>query len=195
MKKLVLGSLLVMAALTAFALPAGAATDGGPPTGAASASLEPPSSADRDFLIAAARVALAEILQGVVASQRGVDPEVREYGSHMVRDHFTQIFQQLPIHLVYGVPVPATTPEQDTQLAVLASTPEAEFDEAYLTAQVAAHTEALALFTTAAAEADNVFVAAFAEQQVPVLEMHLAHATELLAGMADGAVPVGALTS
>ena len=185
MKKLVLIPAIALAAVMALAVPAGA-TNGGsdvatPTAQTSPTSLDPPSEADRAFLIAAARVGLAEILQGTVASQRGVDPEVRAYGSEMIDDHFGQILQQLPIHLVYGVPVPATAPDQDAQLFALLAEPEASFDAAYLAAQVTAHEQAVELFRAAADEADNVFVAAFASQQLPVLEMHLTHAEELLA--------------
>ena len=189
MKKLVLIPVVALAAVMALAVPAGA-TNGGsdvatPTAQTSPTSLDPPSEADRTFLIAAARVGLAEILQGTVASQRGVDPEVREHGTEMIDDHFGQILQQLPIHLVFGVPVPATTPDQDAQLFALLAEPEASFDVAYLTAQVTAHEQAVELFRAAAAEADNVFVKAFASQQLPVLEMHLTHAEELLAGQAQ----------
>ncbi len=193
MKKLVLGSIIAVAAVLSLALPAGAVENGDGGDAAARttpASLDPPSEADREFLITAARVGLAEILQGVVASQRGTDEGVRQYGNQMINDHFGQILQQLPIHLIYGVPVPATTPEQDAQLAALITEPATTFDQTYLTAQVAAHTQAIELFRSAAEGADNVFVAAFAAQQLPVLEMHLMHAQELLDSTQPEPAPV-----
>ena len=189
MKKLVLIPVIALAAMMALSVPAGAIDGGEGPTTPSDTtsrtSLDPPSESDREFLIAAARVGLAEVLQGTVASQRGTDQEVREYGTQMVNDHFAQVLAQLPIHLVYGVPVPATTPEQDAQLFALIFEPAESFDETYLTAQVAAHEEAVELFESAVEEADNVFVAAFATQQLPVLEQHLEHAQELLAGAGE----------
>ena len=187
MKQLVLLPALALVAVVALAVPAGATEDATTSSAVTPSSIGPPTEYDRTFLISAARVGIAEVLQGTVASQRGVDPMVREYGTEMIRDHFAQVLQQLPIHLFYGVPVPATTPEQDAQLFALLAEPQETFDQAYLTAQVAAHVQAVELFRSATTEADNVFVAAFAAQQLPLLEMHLAHAEALLAEVEDGA--------
>jgi putative membrane protein len=145
---------------------------------------------ERAFLLRAARNGITEIFQGVVAQARSNDPEVRTYGHHMVRDHFTQIANQLGIHLFYGVPVPSPDVEQQRVTAQLAEGVPAEgFDVLYLTVQVRVHEAALADVTAAAATAPNPFVRAFAASQVPVLSTHLATARQLLAERA-GTSPV-----
>jgi putative membrane protein len=70
----------------------------------------------------------------------------------------------------------------------LLDTPVEEFDVTYLTAQVAAHEQALAVFTAQAEEGDNWKVAKFARTLVPTLQHHFELAQETLDALA---VPVG----
>ena len=129
-----------------------------------------------------ARVGLAEVLQGTVASQRGTDQEVRE---HLQDRRSTTTSPRPPTIRSTSSTAFRFRRRRPSRMRSSSRSifePAESFDETYLTAQVAAHEEAVELFESAVEDADNVFVAAFATQQLPVLEQHLEHAQELLAG-------------
>jgi uncharacterized surface protein with fasciclin (FAS1) repeats len=144
---------------------------------------------DQAFLVAAAQIAFAEIEQGRVATQRGVAADVRQFGHHLVVDHFNQLVAQLPLHEKYRVPIPGATAEQVAALAALVNAPADDFDVAFLELQVVNHEQALALFTAAAEGADNPKVRQFAAAYVPILAKHLEVARALL----ESITPLGTI--
>ena len=145
------------------------------------------STEDQAFLELAAQVGQIEIFQGQLAVARGTDPAVQEYGRLMVVDHLQQLTDQLRLHDKYDVELPALTEEQVAAVQALLDTPVEEFDVTYLTAQVAAHEQALAVFTAQAEDSDSRKVQKFAEKYVPALQHHLELAQETLDALA---VPV-----
>ena len=143
---------------------------------------------DQAFLELAAQVGQIEIFQGQLAVARSAEPAVQEYGRLMVVDHLQQLSAQLRLHDKYDVELPALPEEQVAAVQALLDTPVEEFDVVYLTAQVAAHEEALAAFTARAEDGDNWKVTKLARTFVPTLQHHLELAQETLDVLA---VPVG----
>jgi putative membrane protein len=139
------------------------------------------SAEDRAFVELAAQIGLTEIFQGHLALSRSTDPVVQDYGRQMVVDHLHQMADQLPIHRKYDLELPSLTEDQAAAVQALIDTPVEQFDVAYLTSQVVAHEQALALFTAQAEDGDNWKVRKFARSYVPALQHHLDLAEAALA--------------
>ena len=77
-------------------------------------------------------------------------------------------------------PSPALIPRHQALLASVQSA--ADFDSAYVGAQVMAHQESVALFSAYGSNGDVPPLAAFARQTLPNLQMHLQHAQALSGG-------------
>lgn len=146
------------------------------------------STEDQAFLELAAQVAQIEIFQGQLAVARSADPAVQEYGRLLVVDHLQQLTDQMRLHDKYDVELPALTEEQVAAVQALLDTPVEDFDVTFLTAQVTAHEQVLAVFVAQAEESDNWKVEKFAAKNVDALQHHLEVAQELLDAVA---VPVG----
>lgn len=128
---------------------------------------------DEAFLVLAAQIGLSEIFQGQLALARSENPVVQEYARQMVVDHLHQLAAQLNLHEKYDLELPTLTEEQIAAVQALLDTPVEGFDAGYVTAQVVAHEQALALFTAQAENGENWKVTKFARKHVPVLEQHL----------------------
>jgi putative membrane protein len=72
-------------------------------------------------------------------------------------------------------------PKQADAMKVLSAASGADFETAYITLQTNAHMEAVALFRTYSGHPDDKKVGKFAEQTLPILEMHLDHVKMLVA--------------
>ena len=79
-------------------------------------------------------------------------------------------------------PPPAMNAKHQQMLATVQAAP--NFDAAYVNAQLMAHQEAVALFTSYSQNGDVPQLAQFAGATLPVLEMHLEHAQSLNGGAA-----------
>lgn len=137
----------------------------------ASASL---SQADKDFVNAAARAGLSEVMAGQLAEQKG-DPAVQRVGKRMVADHTkaNDTLKRYAQNLGMSVPTGPTS-EQQAEYDRLQNVSGAAFDKAYLADQRQAHETAISLFNAEAASGRNATLKRFAVQTLPMLRAHLA---------------------
>lgn len=135
----------------------------------------------QEFAQAVANSDAFEIQSSQLAAQRGQRQDVKDFAATMVRDH-TATTAQLTA-LAPQINLPAPTPQLDAakqgQLDSLRSQSGAAFDTAYVTAQVAAHTEAVALFERFSASGEPGPLRDWATQTLPKLREHLTHAQGL----------------
>ena len=119
---------------------------------------------------------LFEIESSRLALDRARNPEVRRFARQMIRDHNTATRRMAAVVASTGMPMPppAMTPKHQAMLASVQGA--ADFDAAYMGAQVMAHQESVALFTAYGSNGDVPQLAAFARQTLPNLQMHLDHA-------------------
>ena len=83
-----------------------------------------------------------------------------------------------------GMPMPELALNAKHQ-AMLATVESAQnFDAAYVSAQLMAHQEAVAVFSSYSQNGDDPRLAAFAGQTLPTLQMHLDHVQALSGGAA-----------
>ena len=128
------------------------------------------------FVPMAASSNLFEIESSRLALDRARNPEVRRFARQMIRDHNMATRRMAAVVASTGMPMPppALTPRHQAMLASVQSA--ADFDAAYVGAQVMAHQESVALFTAYGSNGDVPPLAAFARQTLPNLQRHLDHA-------------------
>lgn len=136
------------------------------------------------FVPTAASSNLFEIQSSRLALRRARDPEVRRFARQMIRDHNVATRRMATVLRQSGMPVPppALNAEHRQMLADIEAAP--DFDAAYVGAQLTAHQEAVALFTSYSSSGDTPQLAAFASQTLPTLQMHLDHVQALSGGPA-----------
>ncbi|MGF9762847.1 DUF4142 domain-containing protein [Microvirga sp. 0TCS3.31] len=125
---------------------------------------------------------LLEIESSRMALQRARSPEVRRFARQMIRDHnlATRRMAAVLRRSDLPVPPPAMIPHHQQMVASLQTA--TDFDAAYIGAQVMAHQEAVALFSSYASNGDVPPLVAFARQTLPTLQMHLQHAQGIAGG-------------
>jgi putative membrane protein len=165
-----------------------------------------------DFAWDAALINLKEIRLGEAAQTNSQNPDVQEFGEHMVRDH-TKMFDhlvkianaeglQLPDTNTFYVTVtaptekPATelmseTPQQkllDAQLDVqsLTSLTGPAFDQAYVNAMVEGHEKAIQKFQDATSSLPDERLKKYADKGIKNIRHHLEMAQKLQSELMQG---------
>jgi putative membrane protein len=125
------------------------------------------------FAEAAASSNMFEIESSELALDKATKDDVKQFAQHMIDDHTAAGEKMKAAAESDGVTPPtAMADKEQAALDKLQSTDEAAFDEAYLTAQVAAHDEAVALFTSFSENGQESALRAFAAETLPTLEEH-----------------------
>lgn len=154
---------------------------GGAPAPASALSSAQPSPADAAYLAFAARANLTEIAQGRLAKQNAADPEVREFGRQMVRDHRKQLRALEAVAASVGVSLPSRPDKQQRQVTRAWSTLEGRaFDCAYVPFQWGDHQLVIAATQAEAAAGTDPAVRQAAAAALPVLVEHYEHVTMLV---------------
>ena len=135
---------------------------------------------DRDFVKKAAIAGMAEVEQGKVAEQKAADAEVKKFASAMVSDHGKANDKLKSLAQSRGWELPAAVDnEAKSTLESLKAKSGAEFDQAYADGTRKDHDQAVAMFQTASASADDAALRQFAKDTLPTLEHHKKMAHEL----------------
>ena len=135
-----------------------------------------------EFVPTAISSNLLEIESSRMALQRARNPEVRRFAQQMIRDHNMATRRMAAVLRRSGLPMPAPAmiPRHQQMVASLQAAP--DFDAAYMGAQIVAHQESVALFSSYGSNGDVPPLAAFARQTLPNLQMHLEHAQSIGGG-------------
>ncbi|HEX8619282.1 MAG TPA: DUF4142 domain-containing protein [Thermoanaerobaculia bacterium] len=154
---------------------------------AGEASPPPPAaitSGDRNFVETAARMGMAEVQLATNVSNRAQTAEVRAFAQRMITDHNRSNQELTTLAAQKGIDPPADLDQKhkelDTKLATLAGP---ELDRTYMQAMVEDHAAAVAAFESAAAEASDADLKAWAAKTLPVLHEHHRLAQEILGTM------------
>jgi putative membrane protein len=136
---------------------------------------------DRTFAETAARIGMAEVQLATNVSNRAQTAEVRAFAQRMITDHNRSNQELTTLAAQKGIDPPADLDpkhkELDTTLATLAGP---ELDRTYMQAMVDDHAAAVAAFQSAAAEASDADLKAWAAKTLPVLHEHHRMAQEIL---------------
>ena len=124
-----------------------------------------------------ARIAASSNMFEIESSQLALDKatgdDVREFAQHMIDDHTAAGEKMKVAAEADGVVPPATMADKEqAQLDKLEAAGDTDFDAAYVTAQVAAHDEAVALFRDFSENGQESALRSFATETLPTLEEH-----------------------
>ena len=132
------------------------------------------------FAATAASSNMFEIESSELARDQATNDDVKAFAQHMIDDHTAAGEKMKTAAEEDGVTPPASMAEKEqAQLEKLQAAEGADFDKAYLTAQVAAHDEAVALFKTFSEDGEKSALKSFAAETLPTLEEHQTMAHDL----------------
>jgi len=165
-----------MTALAALALAAAA-------TGAAAQSSDTSgklSSADRKFLMKAAEGNAAEVEAGRLAAQQAMDPQVKQFGERMVKDHSQANEKLMTLAQSKGIQLPTGPSKSDqSEMNKLQGMSGSQFDRQYSKAMLKDHKKDVKEYEHEAKDAKDPDVKAYAESTLPILQEHLSMAEQL----------------
>ncbi|MEU9825826.1 DUF4142 domain-containing protein [Micromonospora chersina] len=142
------------------------------PAAAAQAAAQP-STQDTQYLQAVHQVNLFEITAGNLAQQKGQNQQVKDLGKMFVTDHtqLDQTVQSTAQQLNVQLPSDPTADQQQV-LDRLNNLSGAEFDKAWVTAQLAGHVQAIQATQTEISQGSEQSVVQIAQDALPVLQAH-----------------------
>ncbi|WP_297509998.1 DUF4142 domain-containing protein [uncultured Caulobacter sp.] len=141
---------------------------------AASDAASPP--AAPAFVMMAGQSDAFEIQSGQMAADKASRPDLRAFGQRMVKDHTASTQMVMAAARKSGLssaPPPALRADQQAMLSQLQGADGSAFDTLYVSQQLRAHQEALALHGAYARNGDDENLRKAAGKIVPVVTMHL----------------------
>jgi putative membrane protein len=147
-------------------------------------------SADKAFVLEAARGGMAEVELGRLAAEKASNADVKQFGQRMVADHSKASDELKGLASQKNVTLP-TEPDakQKALQARLSKLSGDEFDKAYIQAMVADHNKDVAAFTRASKSAKDADLKAWAGKTLPTLQDHQKMAKDLSAKVRGTATP------
>ncbi|MFC0003368.1 DUF4142 domain-containing protein [Micromonospora siamensis] len=142
------------------------------PAAAAQAAAQP-STQDTQYLQAVHQVNLAEIASGNLAQQKAQNQQVKDLAAQFVTDHtqLDQTVQSTAQQLNVKLP-DSPTADQQKVLNKLKNLSGAEFDKAWVTAELAGHVQAIQATQTEISQGSEQSVVQLAQDALPVLQAH-----------------------
>ncbi len=145
-------------------------------------------SADRKFLMKAAQGNVAEVETGRLASQKAMDPQVKEFGTTMVQDHTQANEKLMTLAQQKGIQLPSEPDKMDQkQMDKLQGLSGAQFDRTYSRSMLKDHKKDVKEYEHEAQHAKDPDVKAYAQSVLPTLQHHLALAEQLPEAAGKGA--------
>jgi putative membrane protein len=136
----------------------------------------------KDFLAMAAMSDRFEIDTGQMVQERSLNNEVKQFGQQLVQDHGNSTKQLSDVAGKAGLALDPPQRLDQRHQTIADSLRDAQgsgFDKAFLTSQVQAHQEGVALFEAYAKNGDNDQLKSFAQKGLPILQKHLEMAQQL----------------
>lgn len=144
-----------------------------------------PAAYDKTFLVKAADSGSTEITASKVAQSKSSNPQVKAFADSMVADH-SKVADELK-QLASSKQVEVSdqpSARHQTEIDKLSKLDGKQFDSQYAARiGVAAHKDAVKLFTEASQKATDPDIKAFAAKTLPALQHHLEMATTLQAAL------------
>ncbi|MEP7258134.1 MAG: DUF4142 domain-containing protein [Flavitalea sp.] len=129
---------------------------------------------DTRFSVNAASGGLMEVQAAELASQKALNPKVKEFAATLVKDHMQTNEELKALAVSKNITLPATPGEEHQKnLDKLAEKSGKEFDKEYIEHMVSDHKEDIDAFEKASNECKDPEIKAFAAKTLPVLRSHL----------------------
>jgi putative membrane protein len=123
---------------------------------------------------------MTEVEAGKLAQAKGTAPGVKEFGAMMVKDHSAANEKVKALAASRNVTLPQTpSAEQKETMKGLQMQKGAQFDQAYVQAQVKAHEKTVAMLKAEIASGRDADTKALAQELLPTVESHLKEAYRL----------------
>jgi putative membrane protein len=130
---------------------------------------------DTNFVKTAAKGNLAEIEMGRLAVKKATSPEVKEFGSMMIREHTKANEALSTIAASKGVEMPdSKSLGDDVSMAKLKMLSGKSFDDAYIKAMVDGHKEAAEAYQKESQYSQDPSLKRCAAKTLPTVQGHLA---------------------
>jgi putative membrane protein len=150
-------------------------------------------STDHKFVMEAAMGGMEEVQLGQLAAQKASDPDVKNFGQHMVDDHSKANTQLMQLASQKGVTPPTTLPaDKQKDMDKLNSLSGAAFDKAYMSMMVKDHKKDVAEFQKESKSGKDSDLKSFASTTLPTLENHLKMAQDINSRLSKGGSATGA---
>ncbi len=139
-----------------------------------------PGESDKKFLKDAAIGDVAEIQLGQMAQEKASNPQVKQFGERMVKDHSQADDQLKNIAQTQHVALPTSLdPPHKAIKSELSTKTGSEFDKDYVRTMVQEHSKTVEKFKHEAATSQDATVKKFAQELLPILQSHLKEAQQL----------------
>ena len=163
--------------------------------GGASAATVAPGAVDSTYMHDNAQTNLAEITIGKIAETRAQSADTKALAEKTMSDHEAALAKLKAVAKTVGYTLPdAPNASQQADAAKLKSVSSDQFDLTYAQIQVAGHQLSIAGTNTELSDGSTAPVKTYASGYLPVAQMHLSMAQDLLTslgGTAPTAVPAG----
>jgi len=138
------------------------------------------STADKDFILAAAQGGMTEVKLGELAAQKGMRDDVKEFGQMMVKDH-TAINDDLKaLAAQKGVTLPDNLDAKHQGMVdKMAALTGSEFDDAYIAGMIKDHKMDAKEFKAESAETKDADIKSFVDKSILVVDGHLKRITAM----------------
>jgi len=135
---------------------------------------------DMSFINAAGPSGQFEIQTSQIALQKARSSAVRAYAQQMIDDHTKTTQQLTQLAASKGATLSqGLDPTQDRLLAAVLTAGPGSFDHTYLNGQVTGHTTTVTTFNDEVNSGQDADIKAFAQQNLPTVQQHLADARRL----------------
>lgn len=150
-----------------------------------------PSKADADFLVEAASGGMTEVQLGQLAQTNSMNKQVKAFGALMIKDHGAGNEKLKALAASKNIILPDSVSNHQQKMKERLEKKKGEaFDRAYISMMIDDHKRDIRAFKSAAKNAADVEIKAFALDNLPVLSAHLDSALNLQRKMG---IPVGPL--
>jgi putative membrane protein len=149
---------------------------------------------DEEFMVKAANGGLLEVAAGKLANEKGMSPEVKEFGKHMMEDHqkANDELKQLAEAKKIMLPDSMDNNAKD-KIEKLSKKSGKDFDKEYMNEMVSDHKNDVNEFEDAAKNAKDPELKAWAEKTLPTLKSHLDMAQKTDSTMKKGGKKMGSM--
>jgi putative membrane protein len=138
------------------------------------------STADKNFIHAAAQGGMTEVKLGELAAQKATRDDVKAFGKRMVKDHSAINNDLKALAAQKGVTLPdSLDAKHQAMVDKMAALSGSEFDNAYIASMIKDHKADAKEFKAISAETKDADIKSFVDKSIPVVDGHLKRITAM----------------
>jgi putative membrane protein len=138
------------------------------------------STADKDFILAAAQGGMTEVKLGELAARNGKRDDVKTFGQMMVKDHSAINDDLKALAAQKGVTLPdSLDAKHQAMVDKMAALTGSDFDNAYIAGMIEDHKADAKAFKAESAATKDADIKSFVDKSIPVVDGHLQRITAM----------------